>query len=214
MNSTDLKTKVTPFLAIVLIVVLWTAPLGLGVLGTIPTALVVIFASFIEYGKKAFEALGLSNFKANSKAMLITAPLLAGALFLAYYFILVPTVTAITDQPIDLSQFEQLKGNVPYSLFMLAFVWVSAAFGEEIVWRGYLMRQFVKFFGDGTLSLVINILLFGILFGYCHAYQGITGQILSGIVGMVLAIIFYKRKYNLWLNIAIHGISAFKMYIS
>ena len=67
------------------------------------------------------------------------------------------------------------------------------------------MKQFVKLFGEGKLSISLNIILFGILFGMLHSYQGITGQIVTGILGATLSFIFYKHKYNLWLNIAIHG---------
>jgi len=38
-----------------------------------------------------------------------------------------------------------------------------------------------------------------------HGYQGITGQIITGIIGLLLAIIFHLRKYDLWFNIAVHG---------
>ena len=205
MKSTEVKTTFTPIVVALIIAFLWFGPLNLDILGTLLATIVVIIGSYVEYGKKAFKSLGLEAFKSNLKPMLVQAPVVAGVLFSVYVFLLIPGVTNITGQAIDLTAFEELKGNLPATLFMLAFVWVSAAFGEEIIWRGYLMRQFVKFFGDGSIALTINILLFGVLFGFCHAYQGITGQILSGIIGMVLAYIFYKRSYNLWLNIAIHG---------
>ena len=205
MKSINVKSKITPVFAFFIIAILWFGPLNLDILGTLLATVVVILASFIEYGKKAFLALGLGGFKSNLKQIFAIAPIFAAVLFAIYLFLLMPGVSYITGQPIDLSIFEELKGNLASTLFMLAFVWISAAFGEEIIWRGYFMRQFVKFFGDGPLALAINILLFGFLFGLCHAYQGITGQILSGIIGMVLAYIFYKRGYNLWFNIAIHG---------
>ena len=52
---------------------------------------------------------------------------------------------------------------------------------------------------------MINILLFGFVFGCIHAYQGITGQVVAGVTGMLLAIIFHLRKNDLWFNIAVHG---------
>ena len=38
-----------------------------------------------------------------------------------------------------------------------------------------------------------------------HSQQGITGQLVTGIVGGLLALIFYLRKYDLWFVIAVHG---------
>ena len=139
------------------------------------------------------------------KNLLIMAPILGAAIFLFYSYFLVPSVIYLTGKPIDFSVFEIYKGNLPAILSLLALVWVSAAFAEEIIFRGYLMRQFTKFFGSSNISLVANILLFGFIFGWTHAYQGLSGQIVSGITGMLLATIFYFRKNDLWFNIAVHG---------
>ena len=38
-----------------------------------------------------------------------------------------------------------------------------------------------------------------------HSSQGITGQLVTWIVGALLALIFYLRKYDLWFMIAVHG---------
>ena len=203
MNKSILKTKFTPILTVLLIFIFLRVPMGLDFFETIIGAIVVIIASYIEYLKKAFISLGFIKFK--PKDFFISAPLIAGVLFLLYYFILIPAVTQYTGKPIDISQFDELEGNLNYSLIMLLLIWTSAAFAEEIIFRGYFMRQFAKFFGNSKLSLIINILLFAFIFGFLHGYQGITGQIITGIIGMLLAIIFHVSKYNLWLNVAIHG---------
>lgn len=168
-------------------------------------ALLLIIASAVEYKKELFSSLGFQRKNLNIKRLLIVAPLLGIVIFLFYGYVLMPGVTYLTGKPIDFSEFESYEGNLPASLSLLALIWASAAFGEEIVFRGYLMRQFTKFFGSSRISLVINILLFGFLFGWLHAYQGISGQILSGITGMLLAVIFHIRKSDLWFNIAVHG---------
>ncbi len=185
--------------------ILFTVSLGLGNLTNIIATLLVILASFISYGSDGFTSLGLSNFKGKKRAFFIYAPAVAIILFMFYAYVLVPGITQLTGQPIDYSEFNALIGNLPACAALLVYIWISAAFGEEIIWRGYFMRHFVRFFGDGTLALIINMILFGIVFGYLHSYQGITGQIVTGIIGMILACIFYKKKYNLWFTIAIHG---------
>jgi len=45
------------------------------------------------------------------------------------------------DQRPDLSSFENVQGNAQMALQWLAIVWVLAAFGEELVYRGYLMNR-------------------------------------------------------------------------
>ncbi|WP_271766167.1 CPBP family intramembrane glutamic endopeptidase [Aquimarina algiphila] len=201
MNKNFLTTKLTPIIAIVLCYILYLS----GYFQIIIAALILLIASAIEYKKELFSSLGFQRKGINIKNLLIVAPLLGIAIFLFYGYVMMPSVTYLTGQPIDFSEFEIYKGNLPATLSLLTLIWVSAAFGEEIVFRGYLMRQFTKFFGSSKISLAINILLFGFIFGWIHAYQGISGQILSGITGMLLAVIFHIRKSDLWFNIAVHG---------
>lgn len=205
MNKTILRTFFTPITAVIISLLLFKLPLGLGYFATILAACVVMVASAIEFRKEMFKFLGFQRKGLKIKNLLIVAPVVSGGLFLLYYFILIPTVGSVTGQEIDFSDLQSLRGNLFATLSVLPFIWLSAAFGEEIVWRGYFMRQFAKFFGNSRLSLVLNILILGAFFGFFHAYQGITGQIITGIIGMFLAIVFYIRKYDLWFNIAIHG---------
>ncbi|MDT0690348.1 type II CAAX endopeptidase family protein [Salegentibacter sp. F188] len=201
MNKAFLTTKVTPVIVLILCSLLYLS----GYFQIIIAAFLVLIASAIEYRKDLFKSLGFQKKRMNLKDLLITAPLFSGGLFLIYSFVLVPGVTYLTGQEMDFSAFDSYNGSLSATLGLLILMWASAAFGEEIIFRGYLMRQFEKFFGNSKISLVLNIALLGVLFGFLHAYQGITGQIVTGIVGVLLAIIFYLRKYDLWFNIAVHG---------
>jgi len=201
MNKNFLTTKLTPIIAISLCYLLY----ALGYFQMIFAAVIIVIASAIEYRKKLFSALGFQRKNINLKHLFIYAPLLGIAIFLFYGYVMIPAVTSLTGEPMDFSVFEQFKGNLSATLSFLVLIWISAAFGEEIVFRGYLMRQFTKFFGSSKISLAINILLFGFLFGLIHAYQGLSGQIITGIIGMLFAIIFHIRKNDLWFNVALHG---------
>ncbi|MEO0527155.1 MAG: CPBP family intramembrane glutamic endopeptidase [Bacteroidota bacterium] len=201
MNKTFLTTKLTPVIAIILCCILYLS----GYFQIIVAALLLLIASAIEYKKDCFKSLGFQRNGINVKNLLVKAPIFGTVLFLFYFYIMVPSVTYLTGQPMDFSFFETFIGNLPAIMGLLVFVWISAAFGEEIVFRGYLMRQFTKFFGSSKMSLVINILLFGFIFGWIHAYQGISGQIITGILGMIYAITFHIRKNDLWFSIAAHG---------
>ena len=205
MNISFIKSKILPIATILIVFGLWFSPLNLGYFIVIVPAILVIISSFVENGKKGFKLLGLKRGTTSFLDLLVYAPTIALILFSAYYFFLIPFIGSLTGQGIDFSSFSDLKGNTSYALIMLVFIWISAAFGEEIIWRGYFMKQFNKFFGKNTISLAINLLLFAILFGFMHSYQGITGQIITGIIGFTLALIFHVKKYNLWFNIAIHG---------
>jgi len=205
MNNTSFRFTIIPILTITLCFILWILPLDLDVFDNIALCIIVLIGCYLEFKKESLKWLGFQKKKANLKNLLILAPIVSIGLFLLYYFILIPLVSNLTGQPIDFSDFEELEGNLSATMFLLLFIWTSAALGEEIIWRGYFMRQFIKFFGEGSISMIINIGIFAILFGWMHSYQGVTGQIVTGIIGLILSIIFYKRGYDLWFNIAVHG---------
>lgn len=201
MKTNVLKSTLTPIVAILLCCALYLS----GYFQVIFAMLIVIAASRIEYGKGLFASLGFQRHRLKALNLLVIAPVVAAIMFAVYIFLLIPGITYLTGQPIDFSEFEVYEGNLPAILGLFVYIWVSAAFGEEILFRGYLMRQFIKFFGDGKVAIILNIVLLGALFGWIHAYQGITGQIITGIIGATTATIFYFRKYDLWFCIAIHG---------
>ncbi len=205
MNIINLRQTLIPLITISIICFLWFGPIRLSYIENIVIAILIIIANYIEYKGKPFSALGFQREKVTLKNILLLAPLVALGLFALYVFVLVPALTKLTGVPIDYSSFEQLEGNLQACLIALLLVWATAGFGEEIIFRGYFMRQFVKFFGDSKVSIVLNIVLLACFFGFLHSYQGITGQLVTGFVGALLALIFYLRKYDLWFIIAVHG---------
>ncbi|WP_025741596.1 CPBP family intramembrane glutamic endopeptidase [Aquimarina pacifica] len=205
MNKISLRQTLIPLITIAIICFLWFGPIRISYIENIIISILIIIANYIEYKGKPFSALGFQREKFTFKNILVFAPLVALGLFVFYVFILVPGITKLTGAPIDYSSFDQLRGNLPACLIALLIVWGSAGFGEEIIFRGYFMRQFVKFFGESKVSIVLNIVLLSCFFGFMHSYQGITGQLVTGVVGALLALIFYLRKYDLWFLVAVHG---------
>lgn len=204
MNKTTLKQVLIPLITITIILFLWFGPINT-VLENIIISVIIIIANYIEYKGKPFTALGFQREKFTVKNILIYAPLVAIGLFVFYAFALVPLITKLTGVPIDYSGFDELEGNLSYFLFFLLLVWATAGFGEEIIFRGYFMRQFVKFFGESKMSILLNIFIVTGFFGFMHSGQGITGQLVTWFVGALIAFIFYLRKYDLWFVIAVHG---------
>jgi membrane protease YdiL (CAAX protease family) len=45
-----------------------------------------------------------------------------------------------------------------------------------------------------------------VLFGLAHQYQGLSGMISTGLVGLALGILFLKSRNRLWLTILTHGV--------
>ena len=205
MNKITLRQTLIPLTTLAIICFIWFGPLQIGMIENIVISILIIIANYIEYKGKLFSALGFQREKFTLKNIFVLAPLVALGLFAFYVFAVVPGMTELTGVPIDYSSFKQLEGNLPSCLIALLVVWATAGFGEEIIFRGYFMRQFVKFFGESKVSITLNIVLFACFFGFMHSYQGITGQLVAGFVGSLLALIFYLRKYDLWFIIAVHG---------
>lgn len=67
---------------------------------------------------------------------------------------------------------------------------VTAGICEEIIFRGYLQRQFTAW----TRSAVLGIILAAAFFGAGHSYQGGRQPILIGIFGLLFGILAQMRR--------------------
>lgn len=130
-----------------------------------------------------------------------------------FYTILLIIVNDFVFQPviehffgaIDLSSLEGLKGNWINYLVFLIIMWVVAAFGEEFLYRGYLLKQLACIFGNTQSAWAVAILISSLAFGFAHLYQGSSGIITAGFVALIFGAVFYKNQKNLWLLVLIHG---------
>lgn len=66
----------------------------------------------------------------------------------------------------------------------------TAGFCEEIVFRGYLQRQFIAL----TRSSVIGILLAAAVFGASHGYEGPARMVQIGVFGLMFGVLAHYRK--------------------
>lgn len=185
---------------------MYFGPIRRTILENIIISIIIVIANYLEYKEKPFSALGFKREKFTTQNLLLHAPLAAMAVFTFYVFVIVPLITKLTGAPIDYSSLDFLEGNLKVSLAFILVMWATAAFGEEIIFRGYFIQQFVKFFGDSKVSIVINIVLFASFFGFMHMQQGITGQLVTGVMGVIFGSIFYLRKYDLWFMVVMHGV--------
>ena len=102
---------------------------------------------------------------------------------------------------IDLHNLEKSKDDAlrllsalaPHSyLEAVAFVALSVSAGlfEEIIFRGYLQRQFIALFRNAPAGIVAS----GAIFGLAHGYQGWRMMIAIGFFGIFFGILAYLRK--------------------
>jgi len=84
--------------------------------------------------------------------------------------------------------------------------WVLIGFGEEFVFRGFILNRLLVLTGESKHGVVLASLLQAIWFGAGHASQGLTGMLMTGAVGFVLAFVFLTRmNRNLWPLVIAHG---------
>lgn len=129
-----------------------------------------------------------------------------------------PFSDKVTKSTTDHSAFESLRGNLVNFLLILLTVWILVAFVEEIIFRGYMMGEIAKLTGTSKAALAVNLLVSSILFGLAHWYQGKSGALSTGIVGVVLGVLFIASGFNLWLPILTHGfidtVGLFLIYVN
>jgi membrane protease YdiL (CAAX protease family) len=107
----------------------------------------------------------------------------------------------------DLELFRALHGNIKWTLLAVAGAWTLAAFGEEMVYRGYLMNRVADLFNRTRSAWIVSLLVVQVGFGLAHLYQGITGVIDEGLMGLLLGIVYLRTGRNLSVPIIAHGIS-------
>lgn len=135
--------------------------------------------------------------------------LLAAGGLIAIFIVIrlcMPVVIRLTGQPVDRTQFDVLRGNLPALIVGLLVVWTLAAFGEELIFRGYLMNTLAGAIRQENMGWAIACLVNSVFFGIGHTYQGITGVILLGIVGLLYALFYLWSGRNLWVPILMHGL--------
>ena len=106
----------------------------------------------------------------------------------------------------DLSRFDYLAGSLPNLIVQLVSIWITAAFLEEFIFRGYLMKRIVDLQGKGTkVAWMIALVCSAVIFGLVHSQQGPGGMFKVGAIGLVFGLSYLAVGRNLWPLILAHG---------
>jgi len=122
-------------------------------------------------------------------------------------FVTQPILVRLTHHWPDLSDFRGLRWNWKLLPLALLLTWTLAAFGEEMVFRGYLMNRVADFFKSSRRGWIISLIVVNVVFGFAHQYQGMTGVIENAIDGFLLGLIYLRCDRNLAVPIVAHGIT-------
>jgi uncharacterized protein len=118
-----------------------------------------------------------------------------------------PLLVRITGQMPDLSAFDRVAGNVRWLMLSLALTWTLFAFGEELVFRGYLMDRIAGLLGRSRRGWSVALLTASLFFGLSHFRQGITGVTENFLDGVILGALYLRLGRNLAVPIVAHGVT-------
>jgi len=122
-------------------------------------------------------------------------------------FVLEPSLARLFERSADLSDFRPLVGNAGLLVVVLLANWTLAAFGEEMVYRGYLMSR-VSGLGGGTWwAWAVSLVAVSGVFGWGHVDQGVTGQVQAALDRLSLRLLYLGTRRNLMVPIVSHGVS-------
>jgi hypothetical protein len=118
--------------------------------------------------------------------------------------LIMPVVERLTGERQDLSQFDDLQGNLAMLLALLAVSWTLAAVGEEVAYRGYVFTRMVDVLGSSTTARWVAIGLSSALFAAAHTEQGAVGVALTFFDALFFSVL-RDRYASLWAPVLAHG---------
>lgn len=119
--------------------------------------------------------------------------ILIGALFglaltLAFGLVVEPLIERATGSPIDLTELGAIEGDFGAFLLLLAIGLLFGGIVEEVIFRGYVVGWGVALFGARAAPWLC--VLSALVFGISHLYQGMTGVVATGLIGLCFGLLY------------------------
>ena len=105
----------------------------------------------------------------------------------------------------DMTGYDYLKDNIGMLLLTLAGVYIVSSFGEEVIYRGFLITRISQIGADSKKAIIVAVILSSIIFGLIHYDWGPMGIVQTGFMGLVLGICYIKLQRRLWILIFAHA---------
>mgnify|MGYP001818313605 FL=1 len=107
--------------------------------------------------------------------------------------------------PPDMSRYDFIRGDALAAVAFALLLPLTAAIPEEIVYRGFLMRQFEALYGNGPAAIALAVLSQALIFGLVHFQWGLGGIVMTTIMGLIWGAAFLLCGRNLWVVIMAHS---------
>jgi membrane protease YdiL (CAAX protease family) len=169
----------------------------------VPAAVLLIWV-ILKLTGRGWADLGLGRPRSWRQTVLLGLGL-AGAMQLLTAYGLEPLLETLGLGSPDLSRFDSLQGNIGMLALYLTVSWTTAGFGEEIIWRGFVLTGVARVLGGSKAAWAAGLAVMAILFGLLHLYQGIAGMIPTGLIGLAFGVVYLATGRNLWIPILMHA---------
>ena len=172
---------------------------------------IIIAMFFMKRRDINFYSLGLRLPKGRREWIFNLALSLAGVIIVIIFmvFVLSPITTnlGLETPPESHDRFAFFLGKpILFLSYLVLVVWIGAAMGEELLFRGFILNRLADLFGTSKLGWFFALFLHAILFGSLHAYQGIPGIIGAAAVALIFGVIYLVAKRRLFPVILAHGL--------
>lgn len=107
--------------------------------------------------------------------------------------------------PADMTGYGYLQGDLPMLLAALAAVWFVSSFGEEVIYRGFLMSRVAGIAGGGRTAWWIAVAVSAVVFGLVHFDWGVVGIVQTAFMGLALGSAYLVVGRNLWVLVLAHA---------
>ena len=96
----------------------------------------------------------------------------------------------------------------------LTVAWTTAGFGEELIFRGFLLGGLARWLGLSRSAWIAAVLISSLLFGLMHVKTGVGGVLTTGLHGAVLAGLYLLSRRSIWAVYIAHGLSNTVSFLS
>ncbi len=116
-------------------------------------------------------------------------------------------IVPLSGQQPDVSRFDSTRGNLGVMIGTVLTVWLTSAFPEEVIWRGFLMTRIAKLTGGTRMAWGAALVLTSVHFGMIHFYQGVSGMVATGVMGFIYGAGYLVFRRNLWVTVVAHALT-------
>ena len=102
------------------------------------------------------------------------------------------------------TRFAGLESSLTYFFSTIVLVWIES-FLEELLDRGYLLTRLERVFSIVPFGIILAVVIQAAIFGFRHSpTHGVSGAMVTGIIGLVFGVAYVAFGRNLWALIIAH----------